>query len=73
MAKEVFLKPVPEWTPVKNKGIEVRVNNSYKGKTKQLGDLIISKTGLVWCKGKTLPQNGIKISWDEFISIMESK
>lgn len=31
------------------------------------------ETGLTWCKGKTTPANGKKISWDDFITYMESR
>lgn len=53
---------------IKNKGIELDV---YEG-TKHLGDLVVTKTGLVWCKGRTTPKNGIKVSWPAFIKMMEA-
>lgn len=53
---------------IKNKGIELDVNNGKK----HLGDLIITKSKLVWCKGKTGVANGIDISWQDFIEYMES-
>lgn len=54
---------------IKNKGIELDV---YDNKGKHLGDLVVTKTGLTWCKGKTTQQNGKKISWDAFIAYVES-
>ena len=55
---------------VKNKGIEFEVR-SPDGQ-KQIGDVVLSKTGLTWCKGQTSVANGIKVSWDEFIEWAES-
>ena len=54
---------------IKNKGIELDV---YDNSGKHLGDLVITKTKLVWCKGKTGVANGIDISWKDFIEYMES-
>jgi hypothetical protein len=56
---------------VKNKGIEFEVR-SPDGKT-QLGDCYLTKTGLIWCPGKTKKKNGIGIKWEEFISLMSDK
>jgi len=53
---------------VKNNGIELDVsdNNGH------LGDLYVTKTGLIWCKGKTNRENGKKIKWTNFTEYMES-
>jgi hypothetical protein len=55
---------------VKNRGIEVDVsgNDGY-----HRGDLVITKAKLVWCKGKTPRENGVEISWDDFIEYMENR
>jgi hypothetical protein len=50
-----------------DKGIELSV---YDG-TKHLGDLIISTSKLVWCKGRTTPENGRAVSWTRFITDMQ--
>ena len=55
---------------VKNNGIEFEVRTP-DGAT-QLGDVVLTKTGLTWCKGRTDRKNGIKISWREFIAWAES-
>lgn len=54
---------------VRNKGIELDVsgNDGHKG------DLVITKTQLIWCKGKTQRDNGIAISWNDFIEYMENR
>ncbi len=56
---------------VKNRGIELQVD-SPDGTT-QLGDLIITKSGLTWCRGKTLRKNGKKKYWSNFIRFMENE
>jgi hypothetical protein len=55
---------------IKNKGIEIDV---YSNSGDHLGDLIVTKTGLTWCKGRTRPDKGVKVSWDTFIKWMESQ
>jgi len=37
-----------------------------------LGDLILSKRSVVWCKGKTQEDNGIKFSWEDFAKRLDS-
>ena len=56
---------------VKSKGIEFEVRTP-DGET-QLGDCFVTQTGLVWCKGKTTKQNGIKVTWDELTAILASQ
>ena len=55
---------------IKNKGIELDV---YDNNNKHIGDLHITKTKLIWCKGKTSKDNGIEITWGKFIEYMEEK
>ncbi len=54
---------------VKTKGIELDV---YANDGKFRGDLVVTKTGLIWCEGKTKRENGSKVSWDEFIKWMNA-
>ena len=58
---------------VKNKGIEFEVCDTDAKGGGQIGDLVLSKAGLTWCKGKTTTANGIKVDWAEFIEWMESE
>lgn len=51
---------------VKTKGIEFEID-SPDGEI-HYGDLVLTKTSLVWCKGKTTPAKGIKIKWDDFMA-----
>ena len=66
---KVSIKDFAVSMEIKNKGIEVDV---YDGDD-HLGDLLVTKTGLTWCKGKTTPEYGQKIPWKEFISYMQSR
>ena len=56
---------------IKSSGVELEVR-SADGK-KQLGDLVITMTKVTWCPGKTTPANGITLTWDKFIELMESQ
>ena len=51
---------------VKTNGIELEVRTPDG--TKQLGDLIVSKTGLKWCKGKST--KGKFMTWEKFTSMI---
>ena len=53
---------------IKNKGIEIDISDPGD---KHLGDLVITKTKLIWCKGRTMAHNGKKISWENFIEYMD--
>ncbi len=55
---------------VKSRGIELEIR-SADGK-KQLGDLVVTKTKIIWCKGKTRREKGVPKKWNEFIAWMES-
>lgn len=55
---------------VKTNGIEFEVRNnddSFRG------DCYLTKTGLVWCEGRTQKKNGKKITWDQFIKLMNER
>lgn len=67
---KVSIKDFAVSMEIKNKGVELDV---YANDGKHRGDLVVTKTGLTWCKGKTTPANGVKISWDDFIDYMESE
>jgi hypothetical protein len=55
---------------IRTKGVELEVR-SPDGKT-QLGNLIVTKTTLEWCEGKTHRGNGVQKTWKEFIEWMNS-
>ena len=55
---------------VKSSGVEFEVR-SANGKT-MLGDCYLTMSGFTWCQGKTDKKNGVRISWQDFISVMSS-
>jgi hypothetical protein len=66
---KVAIKKLSVEMPVKNKGIEIEVRD---GSGEHLGDLIVNRAGLIWCKGRTRRENGIKVTWQRFISMLEN-
>ena len=54
---------------VKTNGIELDISGS---KGKHIGDLFVTKRGVVWCKGKTSRNRGCKIKWTKLIQAMEN-
>jgi hypothetical protein len=66
---KVSVKDFAVTMEIKNKGIELDV---YDNSGTHLGDLVVTKTKLVWCKGKTSVANGKEITWDKFIKHMEA-
>ncbi len=54
---------------VKTNGIEFEVRDN-DGNFR--GDCYITKTGLIWCEGKTSRTNGTSVTWDQFINWMNS-
>lgn len=67
---QVSIKDLSVSMEIKNKGVELDV---YDNAGTHLGDLVITKTKLVWCKGKTAVENGKVISWDDFIEMMQGR
>ena len=55
---------------VKNKGFELDV---YDNDGRHLGDLVVTKTKLILCKGRTDRKNAIAVTWDKFIKYMQEK
>jgi hypothetical protein len=54
---------------IKNKGIEMDV---YTPAGVRLGDVIVTKTKIIWCEGKTGRKNGREATWEQFIEWMNS-
>ncbi|MBK9119793.1 MAG: hypothetical protein IPM18_09370 [Phycisphaerales bacterium] len=53
---------------LKNKGMELEIRDTNDN---FLGDLVVTKTSLIWCKGKTGRNNGQKMKIEKFIELME--
>jgi len=54
---------------IKNNGIELDISDSND---EHLGDLFVTKTKLIWCKGKKKRENGKEIKWEDFMDYMDS-
>ena len=52
---------------IKNKGSELIVKTP---KGEHLGKLVVTKTQIVWCNGKTHTKNGKGFKWEQFINLM---
>lgn len=55
---------------VKTNGIEFQIHDNADVFR---GDVYLTKTGLIWCAGKTTREKGKRITWDQFIKLMEDK
>lgn len=68
---KVAIKKMKVDMQVKNGGIEFEIRTPDD--SEQLGDVILTSTKIIWCKGKTTKKNGISMTWEQFIKAMESK
>lgn len=68
---KVVIKSFDVAMEVKNKGIELEVR-SPDGK-RQLGDLVVTKTSVIWCKGKIGREHGVKVTWEDLIARIEPR
>ena len=67
---KVSIKDLAIAMPAKNKGIALEIRDNQDN---HLGDLVVRKSGLVWCPGRTRRRNGIVVSWDRFIALMQER
>ena len=65
---KISIKDLSVAMEVKNNGVEFEVRDT---KDSFLGDFHVTRSGVVWCKGKTNKSNGKKLTWKNFIEIME--
>lgn len=65
---QVKIKSFDVAMDLKNRGIELEIRDPSG---RFLGDLVVTKTTLIWCKGKTLRANGKKLAIGDFIEMME--
>jgi len=66
---KVYVKSFDVEREIKTKGIELEVRDPDDT---FLGDLIVTKTQIIWCKGKTSREHGKKLTWQRFASMMET-
>jgi hypothetical protein len=55
---------------VKNNGVEFDISDNQG---EHIGDVILTKTGVIWCRGRTRRGNGKRFSWEQFIERMEQE
>jgi len=67
---KVLIKEFAVDMEVKSKGIEFEVKSPDGAN--HLGDCFVTKTSIIWCKGRTTKANGIKISWEELTAVLAS-
>ncbi len=66
---KVYIKEFNVGMELKTKGVELEVRTP---RGVHLGDFIVTKTGVEWCEGRICAGNGIKKSWSELISLLNS-
>ena len=67
---KVSIKQFDVAMDVKNAGVELDIADNDGT---HLGDLVVTKANLIWCKGKTARKNGKKITWEAFAAYMDNK
>ena len=68
---KVIIKEFSVDMEVKSSGIEFEVRKPDN--SEQIGDCYLTMTGLIWCRGKTSKKKGLKVSWQDFTTIMKSE
>ncbi len=68
MAVEIKSLGLP--IPIKTVGVEFEIRTTDN--KEQLGDLYITGSKIIWCKGRTSKENGVSLSWDKFIKLVEA-
>src|SRR5579863_1406510 len=67
---DVSIKTFDVDMKIKNNGIELDVSDPDGT---HLGDLVVTKTRLIWCKGKKKRKNGKQVDWNDFIAYMDGR
>jgi hypothetical protein len=67
---QVKIKELAAEIELKNKGIELEIRDPSGN---FIGDLVINKSNIIWCEGRTKVENGIKLSIPNFIQKMKDE
>lgn len=67
---QIKTQPFKETIEIKNSGFAFDVYNSG---AKRIGDLAVTKNGLVWNNGNAQRAKGVTVKWDDFISWMQTQ
>lgn len=54
---------------IKTKGIELEVRDPDGT---HRGDLVLTKTTVIWCRGRTTRANGKSLTWTKFMEMMDT-
>lgn len=54
---------------LKYKGMELGI---FDKDEKQIGDVVVTQSGLTWCKGRKTPAKGDKLTWKVLIDLIEA-
>ncbi len=65
---KVSIKDLGVGMEIKSRGIELEVSDAAG----HLGDLVVTMSKVVWCPGRTQPEQGKALTWPKFIQMMES-
>jgi hypothetical protein len=67
---QIKTQPIKEAIEIKNSGIAFDV---YNNGSKRIGDLAVTKNGLIWNNGNAQRSKGVTVKWDDFITWMQSR
>jgi hypothetical protein len=67
---KVWIKNLEVEMQVKNNGIELDIRDNAD---KHIGDLYVTKTKLIWCKGRINRDNGKEFALEDFIAMMDAR
>jgi hypothetical protein len=68
---QIKTQPFKDALEIKNTGIAFDV---YGAGSKRIGDLSVTRSGLVWSKGNAQrAKGGVTVKWDDFINWMQSQ
>ena len=67
---QIKTQPFKEPIEIKNSGIAFDV---YGSGAKRIGDLAVTKDGLIWNKSTAQRAKGVTVKWDDFITWMQSR
>ena len=66
---QVHIKDFNVKMEIKTRGVEMEVRDPDGT---HCGDLVLTKTQVIWCPGRTSRPKGHAVTWKKFISLMEA-
>lgn len=67
---QIKTQPIKEAIELKTTGIAFDV---YNNGAKRIGDLAVTRNGLIWSNGGTQRAKGVTVKWDDFISWIQTR